>query len=140
MPVFEGVLPQILRNDIYGKKLDLSSFSNKPVIVTFFASWSKACQDQLLYLSSYANSQDLKIVGVSFDNKIKDLKKYLESEKVSFDIVLDKKLKMLEKYAILVIPTTFAIGKDGKIKEVFVDYDENIKNSIDKFVKEETAN
>ncbi|KAF0133726.1 MAG: alkyl hydroperoxide reductase/thiol specific antioxidant/Mal allergen, partial [Candidatus Saganbacteria bacterium] len=123
-----------------GKKLDLSSFSNKPVIVTFFASWSKACQDQLLYLSSYANSQDLKIVGVSFDNKIKDLKKYLESEKVSFDIVLDKKLKMLEKYAILVIPTTFAIGKDGKIKEVFVDYDENIKNSIDKFVKEETAN
>ncbi|KAF0133885.1 MAG: hypothetical protein FD145_997, partial [Candidatus Saganbacteria bacterium] len=50
MPVFEGVLPQILRNDIYGKKLDLSSFSNKPVIVTFFASWSKACQDQLLYL------------------------------------------------------------------------------------------
>jgi len=51
--------------------------------------------------------------------------------------LIDKKLATLNKYAILIIPTTITMGKDGKIKSIFVDYDDNVKKSLQDFVRGE---
>jgi peroxiredoxin len=44
--------------------------------------------------------------------------------------LIDKKLSSLNKYAILIIPTTFLINREGQIEKVLVDYDDNVKTAI----------
>ena len=79
----------------------------------------------------------LEITAVSFDQKARTLLDYIAGEKLSFNVLIDKKLSSMDKYAFQVIPTTFAVGADGKVKRVFIDYDDNVKKSLEDFVQAE---
>ncbi|OGC36295.1 hypothetical protein A2311_01365 [candidate division WOR-1 bacterium RIFOXYB2_FULL_48_7] len=116
-----------------GKKVTLNDFlGKKPVIVTFFASWSDPCKKALKGLQEIQISHEatVKIIAVSYDKKAKELKEFLAAADLPFAVVSDKKLSTADDYKILVLPTTYCINRDGKIDKVLVDYDANVKNSI----------
>src|SRR3989339_1000025 len=63
-----------------GKKVTLNDFlGKKPVIVTFFASWSDPCKKALKGLQEIQISHEatVKIIAVSYDKKAKELKEFL---------------------------------------------------------------
>ena len=139
LPVVGDTPPSIALPNINGSNVSLSDFYGKPVILTFFASWSKSCQEELRSLQelSLLYRPSLEVVAISFDKKLAPLKEYISGQKLSLNFLIDKKLATLNKYAILIIPTTIAVGKDGKIKSIFVDYDDNVKKSLQDFVRGE---
>ena len=137
LPALGDPPPALSLPTLDGKTVNLSDFSGKNIILTFFASWSKSCQQELADLQELSNQYagTLEVVTVSFDKKIKTLSEFVEQNKYTFNFLIDKKLSSLNKYAILIIPATFCINRDGKIDKIFVDYDENVKTAIEDWLK-----
>ncbi|MEE8637544.1 MAG: peroxiredoxin family protein [Candidatus Margulisiibacteriota bacterium] len=122
--------------NLEGKTVSLKDYLGKKVIVlSFFASWSKSCQQEILFLQDLSKNKGLKILGVSFDRKLKNLKSFINENKIGFEILHDKKLKTLKDFRILIIPTLFVIDKEGIIKSIYVDFDQNVKKAVSKEVQ-----
>jgi peroxiredoxin len=126
--------PDLVLPGLYsGKDFTLSSTYSRPTVLTFFASWSKSCQEQLEFLNDLAASNNVDVVAVSFDRSGKKLKEYVTENKLSNIYVLrDKKLTSISKYAILIIPTAFLIDEGGILAQMYVDFDGNIEKSLQK--------
>ncbi|MDD4179949.1 MAG: TlpA disulfide reductase family protein [Candidatus Margulisbacteria bacterium] len=121
-----------------GKTIDLQSYAgHQPVILFFFTSWSKSCQDALAALQSlYANERNnTQVIAISFDKKSSELKNLVASQKIAFPIIQDKKLSLIDKYQIVILPTTICINKAGAVEKIFIDYDDNINKALSEWVK-----
>jgi peroxiredoxin len=126
--------PALELSNLDGKAVSLQSYKeNKKVILTFFASWSKSCQEELKALQAlYTEKKNkLEILAVSFDKKTKDLKAYLSKADLSYPVLHDKKLSSIDAFQILIIPTTFCINREGVIEKIFVDYDDNVNKALE---------
>jgi peroxiredoxin len=106
--------------------------AGKKVVLTFFTSWSKSCQAALQALDELAaaHPDTLQVLAVSFDKKSKELKSFVDRTAPSFPVLHDKKLSAIDSFQILIIPTTFCLNRDGVIEQIFVDYDDNVKQAI----------
>lgn len=126
-PAFE--LPN-LNNQIFS----ITQFLGKEVtILTFFTSWSKSCQEEINFLKALQEKdKKMAILGVSFDRKIKELTSFVAENQITFEILYDRKLSTLKDYRIIIIPTLFIIDKEGKIANIYVDFDENVKAAIER--------
>ncbi|MGB9613156.1 MAG: TlpA family protein disulfide reductase, partial [Candidatus Margulisiibacteriota bacterium] len=133
--------PPLSLPDLAGKIFEIKKIQ-KPVILFFFASWSKSCQSELQDLQElFRDHQKIEIIGVALDRKIKPLKEFLNENHISFTILHDKKLLTLDRYQVVIIPTTFCLDQNGYLEKIFVDYDQNVKVALkdwaQKFVKED---
>lgn len=129
--------PTLELPSVNGGVVSLRKSVGEKVILTFFTSWSKACQDELKNLQSiYGTSKTpLDVLAVSFDKKTKDLNAFLAKTNPPFPVLHDKKLSSIDTYQILILPTTFCINRDGVIEKVFVDYDDNVKKALEEWLK-----
>jgi peroxiredoxin len=105
-------------------------FGRKAAIITFFASWSKPCQAELLWLKTLKDNDKLMIIGIALDKKLDQLKTFVNTNAISFPILLDKKLTVLKEYQVLILPTTVVIDQSGNIAKLYVDFDDNIKAAV----------
>jgi len=135
------LLPVMTLPNLEGRNVDLSGFLGKPVILVFFASWSKSCKQELSDLQEFSTQYgpSIEVVAISFDKTIRSLKDYVSDQKLTLNFLIDKKLVSLNKFAVLIIPTTFTVGADGKIRSILVDYDDNVKKALEDFISTEVA-
>ncbi|MBU0630131.1 MAG: TlpA family protein disulfide reductase [Candidatus Margulisbacteria bacterium] len=127
-------LPTIELPALDGKLTSLQD--NEKTVLVFFTSWSKSSQSNLAYLQSLREKENLiNIVGISFDKKAKTVQDFVAENKISFPILIDKKLTSINKLKLLVIPTTFCINSSGVIEKIFVDYDDNVKKALAEWLK-----
>lgn len=137
LPALGDSPPALALPSLDGKLIDISQYYGKPLIVTFFASWSKSCQDEIKTLQEMKDryGSTLEVVAISFDKKSKTLSEFVEANKLKLNFLVDKKLLSLNQYAILIIPTTFCINPAGKIDKILVDYDDNVKQALSDWLK-----
>jgi peroxiredoxin len=129
--------PALTLPNLSGKSVELSNFSGRPTVLTFFTSWSNTCKQELTDLQAFYKglAPTLEVVAISLDRKSKTLQEFLANNDYSFKFLIDKKLSSLNKYAILIIPTTFLINREGQIEKILVDYDDNVKTAIEDWLK-----
>ena len=60
-------------------------------------------------------TQGLKIIAINLDGKTEDAKKFLEQNPARFTVAFDPKGIIPKSYGVKGMPTSFLIGKDGKI-------------------------
>jgi peroxiredoxin len=126
--------PDFTLSDLNGRNVTLSNYLGSNVVVlSFFASWSKSCQQEIELLQELAkkyNYRDLKIIGISYDRNRVELKSFVETNKLSFTVLHDRKLMTLRDYRILIIPTLVTIDQSGNISSIYVDYDPNVDKAL----------
>lgn len=123
--------PELQLTALTGATYDLSSAKGKTVILSFFTTWSSSCLDQLKFLSALNEKHPgLDVVAVSFDNKSSLVKTFLEKNALTITALIDKKHTYLDEFHILIIPTAFLIDSTGVLRNIYVDFDETIKESI----------
>lgn len=130
--------PGLQLTSLNGKLIRLEDFrGEKKVILVFFTSWSESCRGELETLREFhaENAVSVEVLAVSFDKKNKELKNYASKADFPFPILHDKKLSSIDAFQILILPTTFCINKDGIIEKIFVDYDDNVKNAVEEWLK-----
>ncbi len=114
-PKVGDVFPSLADFKLEGTLPDLK---DKVVVVDFWASWCGPCKASFpafVELHQKFADKGLVIVAVSLDEDKGDMEGFLKKTKVPFAAVRDAKQKLAEKLSIESIPTTFIVGRDGKI-------------------------
>lgn len=113
--------PAIDMQDQAGKQVDLNELKGKVVLIDFWASWCGPCREEMPVLEEFHKKyadQGLVIVGVNIDNNPKKMNNFLKGNPASFRIVHDRKLNVAAKYEPATMPSSYFIGRDGKIRYV----------------------
>lgn len=113
--------PAIDMPDQAGNKVDLNALKGKVVLVDFWASWCGPCRQEMPVLEEFHKKyaeQGLVIVGVNIDTNPKKMNNFLRGTPASFRIVQDRKLAVAARYEPPTMPSSYFIGKDGKIRYI----------------------
>jgi thiol-disulfide isomerase/thioredoxin len=114
--------------DLNGKRVSLSDFHGKVVILDFWATWCVPCRIEIPHfveLQKDYGAKGLAIIGVSLDGQGPDVvKKFVKQLKVNYPIVIGNE-KVAEAYGgIVAIPMTFVIDRQGRIVSRHIGYDD----------------
>ncbi len=118
-----------LKNIYGGKDITLSDYSGKVVIIDFWATWCRPCQDAVKSINElYENyhADGLEVIGISIDrNKnAKDLDKvkaFVERKGIKYPVG-SSTYELLTEYGISAIPFAILLDKNGDVIKLFRGY------------------
>ena len=118
--------PPFSLRDISGNIVQSSNLLGKPVVINFFATWCPPCREETPGFVDVYNKykeQGFELVGISLDTDPReDLPSFVMTYRIGYRILLGD-LETARAYGgVYSLPTTFFIGKDGKIRNVHVGY------------------
>lgn len=102
------------------EKIQLSDLKGKGVMLNFWATWCKPCEQEMPYMEElYPQYKDkgIEIVAVSLDGTELVVQQFIDKYNLTFPIPHDKKNVVNELYKIGPIPTTYFINPEGEIVE-----------------------
>ncbi len=112
--------------DLNGKKISLSDFKGKVVIIDFWATWCPPCVKEIPhFIDLYKEYKDkgLAIVGISVDHQgINVVKAFNKRYKINYPILMADSQVSRAYGNIRSIPTTFVIDPSGNFQKMYVGY------------------
>lgn len=118
-----SLAPDFTLNDLCGKKVTLSQFRGKVVILNFWSIWCGPCLAEMPSLNKlYLELKDkgLVVLAIAEDPAEKPLKSYIKEKGLVFPVLMDKERKVYLKYSLFGIPVSFIIDKKGAIVEKII--------------------
>lgn len=101
-----------------GKKVHLSDFKGKAVLLNFWATWCAPCKIEMPWfveLQKQYGPQGLQIIGVALDSEAPDIKKFADGVGVNYIILMGDDHIGNTYGGVQGLPATFYIGRDGKM-------------------------
>jgi len=102
-----------------GKKVSLADYKGRPVMVNFWATWCAPCKVEMPWFEEFSKKyagQNLAILGITEDAVSKDeVQKAVTKTGVTYPILLTDNKVDTAYGAVNYLPSTFYIGRDGKI-------------------------
>ena len=113
--------PEFNEKNLQGNNLSLSKYKGKVVLLDFWATWCPPCVASIPEIEKvYTKYHDkgFEVVGMSLDDEKEDLEKFIKQKKVPWpQHLLANRFdnELTTKYGVIYAPTTFLIGRDGKV-------------------------
>jgi cytochrome c biogenesis protein CcmG/thiol:disulfide interchange protein DsbE len=99
------------------KFISSKEFGNEILLVNFFATWCKPCRDEHIYIKSFSNEKEIKVIGINYkDNPKKAIQWLKELGNPYTDVAVDKSGRIAIDWGVYGIPETFIVNSKGIIK------------------------
>lgn len=122
-------IPEVILPDFEGKKVSLSGFRGKIVLLAFWASWCPRCEEELTFLQGVSKtSPDITVVAINQESQnistahIDRIRKTLEDWKIDFPVLVDRDLDAWNTFCINALPTSIILDKSGKVRWAEANY------------------
>jgi peroxiredoxin len=111
--------PALTLVDLSGNKIDTSSYAGDVVLINFWAAWCTPCAEEipkLVALQDKYRAQGFQVIGISMEDRDSALRDFYRKHRMNYPVAAGS-AKIAEAYGgILGLPTTFLIGRDGRIR------------------------
>lgn len=139
--------PQFELQNMKGEVVKLSDFSNKLVLLDFWATWCVPCLKELPHLSKLQSKygEDIQVIAIDVDRprSISKAKAYIKSNKFDFITLFDSNGEVTDLYNITNPPRTILINPAGEIIFEHDGYkrgdEKHLEAEIQKWIKQSTA-
>lgn len=104
-----------------GQTVSLASFVGQPVLINFWATWCVPCRVEMPELEAAYEAhrwQDLTILAVNVGEDGEDVVPFGRQLGLTFPLLLDPLGHVAAEYRVLGLPTTFFVGRDGRVTYV----------------------
>jgi peroxiredoxin len=131
------IAPPFSLPDTNGNIYSSAQLAGKPTVINFFATWCPPCKAEIPGFVEVYNkhrSEGFELIGISLDTETrKNLAGFLMSNNIGYKVLFGDLATARAYGGVSSIPTTFFVGKDGKIRNVHVGYMD--KDAFDKEVR-----
>lgn len=122
-----------------GSAFDVKAMKGKVVVVYYWASWNSPCAadlEKLRSLQTTYGGKGMDVVCVNLDNTAAEAKTFLQGKQAPAVHLFEPNGmagRLGEQYGVMVLPTMFLIGKDGKVinhAEQMSTIEESVKKAL----------
>jgi peroxiredoxin len=126
-----------------GKTVALADLKGSVAIVDFWATWCPPCRASLPHLDEVYNkykSGGLKVYAVDLQEDKDTVQKFVDDTKLTVPVLLDSDGTAASSYRASAIPETVVIGKDGKVRNVFIGFspatEDQLRSAVEAALKQ----
>ena len=106
-----------------GESLSLSQVTGKVVLINFWATWCKPCEDEMPAMETLyreLRGAGFELVAISVDDDRATVAAFRDRLGLSFPILLDPEQDAAAAYQTFRFPESFLIGRDGIVVERYI--------------------
>lgn len=119
-------VPPFTLPDVSGNNVASARFAGKPTVINFFTTWCPPCREEIPGFVEVYNKyreKGFELVGISLDTDTRgDLPMFMMQNRIGYRILLGDVATAKAFGGVTQLPTTFFVGKDGRIKNVHLGY------------------
>jgi peroxiredoxin len=111
--------PEFTLQNVNGSTVNLSDFSGRPVMLTFWRINCSACQFQMPFTQALYDkwsSDSLAVLTINVGDRASDVEDYVNSNGITYPVLLDSQSQVANDYGIIGVPTTYFIDGQGVLK------------------------
>lgn len=119
MPYTATTTPaEIHLKDVFGKTYNRDNYLGKLTIVNFWASWCVPCLEEIPSLNRlqqlFPDRNNFEILSINYAQSPAVIQQFMKKVHIDFPVLVDESGLQAEIWKVLVFPSTFVIGGDGK--------------------------